>query len=222
MANTGDDDAGHVGQRLRHHGYELHTRYRDQDGGPLDSNDYDLVVLLGSDWSVYWDKVAPFVAREAELVVDAATSNTPLLGICYGGQLMSHALGGSVERSDQVEIGWFEVASASELSPAGLWFEFHVDKFTPPPKAEVLATTSAGPQAYRLGRMLAVQYHPEVTPDIIRRWGAESGDEATKYGLDFEAMYRRSDELDSANRQRCYDLVDRFLDQVASAPYAAR
>jgi hypothetical protein len=64
--------------------------------------------------------------------------------------------------------------------------------------------------------MLALQFHPEVTPSIIRRWGAESAAESQKYGIDFNAVYAQSDALDEQNRERCYRLVDAFLDDVAA------
>ena len=217
IANTGDDDAGHVGDRLRQRGYDLELCYRDTGDSPIDLAGVDVVVLLGSDWSVYWDKVANHVERESDAIRRAAASDLPVLGICYGGQLMSHALGGSVERAEITEIGWFDVASDDPaLAPPGPWFEFHVDKFTPPSDAVVFASTAAGPQAYRLGRMVALQFHPEVTPSIIRRWGADSTAESDKYGIDFEAVYAQSDALDEQNRERCYRLVDAFLDEAAN------
>ena len=55
LANTGDDDPGYVGERLRERGFDLELCYRDDDS-PIDLDDIDVVVLLGSDWSVYWDK----------------------------------------------------------------------------------------------------------------------------------------------------------------------
>jgi GMP synthase-like glutamine amidotransferase len=90
-----------------------------------------------------------------------------------------------------------------------------VDKFTPPQGAEVFASTAAGPQAYRLGRMLALQFHPEVSTEIIRRWGSEAGTDAAKHGIDLEAMYAESERRADANRERCYALVDAFLDRIA-------
>lgn len=215
VANSDDDDAGYVGQRLRERGFDLQFAYRDKDE-PLALEGADIVVLLGSEWSVYWERLAGPVERESVLIRSARDQDVPLLGICYGGQIMSHALGGSVERSDIVEIGWFDVASDDpELAPPGLWFEYHVDKFTPPDGADVFASTSAGPQAYRIGNMVALQFHPEVTPDIIRRWGGEGAADAERYGLDMEAMYRLSDELAEDARVRCNVLVDAFVDRVA-------
>ena len=164
IANTGDDDSGYVGERLVERGFTLEIRHRDRDELPGSLDDFDLVIMLGSDWSVYWEHVQDDVEREAALVQQAAGSDVPVLGICYGGQLMSHALGGSVEASDRVEIGWYELSTSDDaLAPAGPWFEYHLDKFSPPAGAHVLASSAAGPQAYRLGRMLALQFHPEVS-----------------------------------------------------------
>ena len=215
IANAGDDDAGHVGERLRQRGFELTIFHRDGEGA-IELAGVDLVVLLGSDWSVYWEKVGNHVTRESEAVQRAAASDLPVLGICYGGQLMSHALGGSVEPADRAEIGWFEVDSDDpHLAPPGLWFEYHVDKFTPPAGAQVFASTAAGPQAYTMGRMLALQFHPEVSSEIIRRWGRDAGADARRNGVDLEAVYAQSDQLAEANRRRCHALVDAFLDRVA-------
>jgi GMP synthase-like glutamine amidotransferase len=215
VANRGDDDAGYVGERLEQRGFALEVFHRDAEG-PLEIAGHDIVVLLGSDWSVYWDQVNKQVERESAAVRQAAEADVPVLGICYGGQLMSHALGGAVEKADVSEIGWFDVDSDDDdLAASGLWFEYHVDKFTPPYRAEVFARTSAGPQAYRLGRMVALQFHPEVTPEIIRRWGVAAGQEAVDAGADFEQIARQSDQLAEQSRKRCHALVDGFLDRVA-------
>lgn len=86
-----------------------------------------------------------------------------------------------------------------------------MDSFTPPPGAQVIAESSAGPQAYRLGAMLALQFHPEVSTRIVRRWGESGTAEAAKHGLDFEAIIGQSEALDAQSRERCHRLVDAFL-----------
>jgi len=215
VANTGDDDPGFVGERLVQRGYDIELQYRDQPSLAIHAQEFDVIVLLGSDWSVYWDHVADDVGRESELVRDAAENDVPLLGICYGAQLMSHALGGSVEPAHRVEIGWFDIDSEDvQLAPPGPWFEYHIDKFTPPDDAKVIAHSPAGPQAYRLGRMLAVQFHPEVTAGIIRRWASSAGasDDERKYGIDFAAVIAESDSVEQQARERCHAFVDGFLD----------
>jgi GMP synthase-like glutamine amidotransferase len=223
IANIGDDDPGYVGQRLVERGYELVLGYRDEGGAlPANLDAFDLVVLLGSEWSTYWEHRADLVERESALVREAAVRDLPVLGICYGSQLISHALGGTVELADRTEIGWFELTTDDDaLAPAGPWFEWHIDKFTPPPGSTVLAQTAAGPQAFRLHRMLGWQFHPEVTPAIVRRWGAGADDEAARAGVSLEEIYQQSDALAPELKQRTSALVDAFLDQVAASPAGA-
>ncbi len=57
-----------------------------------------------------------------------------------------------------------------ELIPPGPWLEFHHDRCRPPARATVLARNDLGVQAYRLGRHLAVQFHPEVDGAQFRLW----------------------------------------------------
>ena len=82
-------------------------------------------------------------------------------------------------------------------------------------------STDAGPQAYRLGRMLALQFHPEVSTEIIHRWGKDAAADADAYGVDLEEVYRQSEQLAEQNRQRCYALVDAFLDRSPFRPEVA-
>jgi GMP synthase-like glutamine amidotransferase len=223
IANIGDDDPGYVGQRLVERGYELVVGYRDEGGAlPTNLDDFDLVVLLGSEWSTYWERNAELVERESALVREAAVRDLPVLGICYGSQLISHALGGTVELANRTEIGWFELTTDDEtLAPRGPWFEWHIDKFTPPPGSTILAHTAAGPQAFRLHRILGWQFHPEVTPEIVRRWGSGADDEAARAGVSLDEVYQESDTLAPQLKQRTAALVDAFLDQVAASPAAA-
>jgi GMP synthase-like glutamine amidotransferase len=221
VANTGDDDPGYVGERLRQVGYTLDIAYRDKpDGLPATLDDYDVVVLLGSDWSTYWEHVATEVERESALVRHAHEAEIPLLAICYGAQLAAHALGGAVEPAALTEIGWFDLDVSSPnsgLVSQGPWFEFHSDRFTPPPAAQVLASTAAGPQAYRLGQMVGWQFHPEVTPEIVRRWGTGSRDQAARAAVDLAGVYAETDERAGRARDACHRLVDAFLTATGSA-----
>ncbi|MBO0816627.1 MAG: aminotransferase, partial [Actinobacteria bacterium] len=76
-----------------------------------------------------------------------------------------------VEHAGRQEIGWVTIDSGDhELIPPGPWLEFHHDRCHPPPGASVLARNELGVQAFRLGRHLAVQFHPEVDGDQFRLW----------------------------------------------------
>jgi hypothetical protein len=94
-----------------------------------------------------------------------------VFGICFGAQALARALGGSVVRAAHPEIGWTSIDSdVPELIEAGPWFQWHSDRFTLPPGAVELARNAVAVQAYRVGRSLGVQFHPEVARAGIARW----------------------------------------------------
>ncbi len=218
-ANSSDDDPGVVGERLVALGYQLRVFHREDHESWPDVDDADLIVALGSDWSVYWDHVAGPVGAEVALLRKAHERGVPVLGICFGSQLLATALDGTVSRSprpDQ-EIGWFDVAPV-EGAPAvlgGRWFQWHYDRWTLPLDAELLATTPGANQAFRLGRTVATQFHPEVTAGIVARWAA-SGDagELLAQGIEVAALVADTERMEADVRPRAYALVDWFCREV--------
>ena len=56
------------------------------------------------------------------------------------------------------------------MIPAGPWLEFHGDRCLLPAGATVLARNEVAVQAFRIGRHLAVQFHPEVDGPQLKRW----------------------------------------------------
>ncbi|MFF1353382.1 TauD/TfdA family dioxygenase [Streptomyces sp. NPDC058297] len=101
------------------------------------------------------------------------------------------------------------------------WFQTHFDRFVVPPGAEELARSAVGPQAFRTGRSLGVQFHPELTEATLRRW-LDLGlyDQARGLGLDPDELLDRTRELREEARRRAHALVDGFLDRVARSPAA--
>ena len=211
IANRGDEDSGYVGDALRERGAELVTVLReDQDhlAGPAG---YDAVVSLGSEWSVYWPHVAAEVGLEVDLLRSAVGAGVPVLGICYGGQILAHALGGTVGRAATPEIGWYEVESdVPVLLPPGPYVQWHSDMFVGPPGSTELARSPAGSQAFVLGCAVGLQFHPEATPAVVRRW-AEGMPSDLPEGLDAAAFAAQSEARDEEARQRARTIVGTFL-----------
>lgn len=136
----------------------------------VDPRPYDLIVSLGSEFPAYDDSI-PFVAPELEILQCAIETDVPVLGVCFGGQLLARALGGRVFRAEAAEIGWLPLRSHdTDLVPDSDWFQWHFDTFTVPPTATVIAESDIGPQAFISGRTLGVQFHPEVTLEIMESW----------------------------------------------------
>jgi GMP synthase-like glutamine amidotransferase len=175
-----------------------------------DPTAYDVIVPLGARWSVYDDRLS-WVAGEMQMVREGLAAGVGVLGVCFGGQLVASALGGTVARSPEPEIGWREVtSSAPNLVPDGPWFQWHFDRFTTPPGAVEVARNSCATQAFVYGRALALQFHPEVDLALQEQWIAEDhGGDIGRLGLQADDVRAAAVLDDAARRLRL--LVGGFL-----------
>jgi len=139
------------------------------------------LVILGSRESVYDDSV-PWLAAEAAFARAMLATGTPVLGLCFGAQLLASVLGGTVSRAPRAERGWIDVTEAEGArgAPAvpgaavtGRWFAWHQDHIEPPPGSTVLARSDLCVQAFSAGAHLGVQFHPEVTIVQVEDWLAQ-------------------------------------------------
>lgn len=136
-----------------------------------------LAVSLGSDASA--DDARDWIARELDWLRAADRAGTAILGLCFGAQALAVALGGGVARAGRPERGWITISTAEpELVACGPWLSWHDDVIELPPGARLIAENACGPQAFAAGRHLGVQFHPEVTPEIVADWvlSARSGE----------------------------------------------
>ena len=164
-------------------------------GDPLPSEkDFDGLVIMGGPMSVHDEEQFPWLSAEKELIAAAIRGKKKVLGICLGAQLIAAVSGGRVYPNPQKEIGFWPVrwAASGNLPPnlrdlASLLqdlaslpvFHWHGETFDLPPGALLLASTDpCVNQAFLLGdHFLGIQFHPEVTPDIIREMVKHEGDE---------------------------------------------
>lgn len=201
---------------LRERGAETETlRIDERDPHDLDPREYELIVSLGSEFGAYQDDIE-WVKHEMDFLRDAAEADVPILGVCFGGQILARVLGGDVYRSDKEEIGWLPIGTRDpELVPDGPWFQWHFDSFTSPPGATIVAENDVGPQAYVIGRSLGLQFHPEVTSEIMDLWVRAYRHELDEHGVDPDALLEETHALAEANRRNSWKLLDAFLARVA-------
>lgn len=203
-----------LGEWCARTGGEIEVHRIDLDGAPAEIGGYDLIACLGSRWSPLDDAAEVVAARET--VGAAVDAGVPVLGLCFGGQLLAAVLGGEVGRSPEPELGWYEVATeAPELIPSGPWLQWHKMSFEAPPAARVLARSAAGCQAFREGPHLGVQFHPEATPATVLEWARKDHEGLVASGIeDGEDRVLRGVADAPAARLNAFTLFDRFWENA--------
>jgi GMP synthase-like glutamine amidotransferase len=186
-------------------------------GSPKGSPDFpdpaafDLIVVYGSRWSVTEPDVAHWVEPEQQMLRRADELGVPVLGLCFGGQILASAHGAAVHEAAHPEIGWHEVTPSAPEIDAGPWLQWHFDAFEVPDGATQLAASGAGPQAFRLRRNLGLQFHPEADRDVIAAWFDDDLDQIEGLGIDPGELLDEADTQRSAARARADRLVAGFL-----------
>jgi GMP synthase-like glutamine amidotransferase len=180
-------------------------------GAATDPRDYAFVASLGSKWSPR-DTDVPAVAAELALIERAVEHDVPVLGLCFGGQVLADVLGGTVEAAPRPELGWREIETDDPaLIPAGPWLEWHYERFTTPPGATELARTEDAVQAFSHGLHLGVQFHPESTVEIVAGWAALDGERLSALGIeDAAALLDAPAARHDAARAAAFELFDGF------------
>lgn len=151
------------------------TTVRLHAGDPLPptASACDAAVVLGSEQTAYDDGV-PWLARELAFVARLLSAGVPVLGVCFGGQVLARVLGARLYRLAEPEIGWVRVTSKQPGLPEGPWPSWHNDAFDLPSGAAELAANEVCLQAFTLGPHAGVQFHPEATEPIVASWLANS------------------------------------------------
>lgn len=193
-----------------------------RDGGIPALDRVDGVIITGSPASV--TEPEPWMEAAVELIRDAHALRTPLLGVCFGHQLIGAAFGGLVTRNPQ---GWEMCTLDVELTSAGrrdplfdglpermavnLCHQDIVDAETLSPYngIRVLAgSPRAAVQAVSAGSSIrGVQFHPEFTGEILRSY-----------------IHTRQDRLieDADQRRAPEDMPEHLLARTQDSPAGER
>lgn len=200
-------------------------------GEPLpDWRAFDAIIAMGGPMSVNDDQTLSWLAAEKRLIGDAVHAGTPYWGVCLGVQLLAASLGARVYPGDQPEVGLLPVSlTASALTdpiftglpPRFLTMQWHGETFDLPDGAQRLAASPGYPnQSFRWKTAYGMQFHLEISPDMVREWGAVPAyAEALERIMGPGSMERlirdvelRAEELRSHGRH----IFERWLDLVAA------
>ena len=206
---------GHMTEWLAEQNAQVEVFRIDENEHVVNPGDYDLIVSLGSEFAAFDDAI-PFVQREVKLYQQAIAADVPILGLCFGGQMLARVLGSRLFRAERAEIGWLPLRTNDpELVSTGPWFQWHFDSFSAPPGATLIAETDAAPQAFVSGRNLGLQFHPEVTPEIMDEWVRAYPHELEAEGVDPHGLLAETRQRAEQAKQTTWRLLNAFRDRVA-------
>lgn len=198
-------ELGALGDWLDDRGFSV-TRIHREDQPTIP--DADLLIALGSPDSVATGRCLPPAQREIAQVTQWLTSDRPYLGICFGSQVLSLALGGAVNQLPATNRGWVSLDEMSDLDQdlAGPWMVWHEDAITAPATATLRGRYRGTEQVFSQGRAWGIQFHPELRSDSLERMGTALG--APRADFDFIVSAMAEDE--DNHRSRCTRLFDAF------------
>lgn len=196
--------------------------WRAWEGSPP-SEEHDALVLYGAATNI--GDPEPWLDTELAWVRERFEAGVPMLGLCFGAQVIAAALGAPVVRAPVPEIGWHGVTLTAEgradpvLSAMGDEFpacQWHSYTFGLPSGASLLASSDVCAQAFRVGRAWGVQFHPEVDRATYARWidGYDKDPDAVAQGFDPAEAHAALDRELPAWNDRGRALFRAFLQQL--------
>ena len=191
------------------------------DPAPESLAPYDAVVLMGGVAMPDEDDRYPWIPTEVKLLREGLERGLPMLGVCFGGQILARAAGAGVGPSPS-EQGWFDIGltPAGEadplLGPLGVGyhaFEWHHYGYEMPPGAVPLARNANANQAYRIGSAAwGLQFHIEVDRPTVEWWMSVGRWNLDEHDVDVDALREETTRRADANADAATALARRFVE----------
>ena len=195
------------------------TSTRLYEGETLPSlQDFDFLVIMGGPMSVHDREEYPWLTGEEDFIRSAIEVEKPVLGICLGAQLIARVLGAPVLPGKEKEIGWYPIGtdpglpSDFPLEPANV-FHWHGETFGIPARAVKIASSQVCDNQGFLyqGKVLALQFHMESTPESVTSLIENCGGELTGTGTIQQAEEMLADKARFSVLNRKMDLLLDYL-----------
>jgi len=204
-------ELGHLEPALEARGFTITRAYRER-ADPIPEG--DLLVVMGSPWSVASGHEDAAALAEVDLVRHWVWAGRPYLGICFGAQVLARATGGDVTRLSPPFHGYVAIDTDSPDMPelAGPWTVWHNDAIQTAPSSSTIGSLGHADLVFRTGRAWGIQPHVEVTADTLERMAVALGSTPGVYGPIVDAL--RADAPGNAARAQSFldgvlvDLLD--------------
>jgi GMP synthase-like glutamine amidotransferase len=159
---------GHLGAYLTEAGLP-HRVVRVWEEGVPDLTGAPWVASLGSEHSAA-DAEPAWIPQEVEALRAAADAGVPILGLCFGGQALSVALGGDGQPHAPSRDRLGRRGLRGPRDPLRPYGQYHYELLGVPPGGREVARSPGGTAAFRAGPHLGLQFHPEVTREQLEVW----------------------------------------------------
>lgn len=222
-----NETLGNIGTWIARREYRLTKTLLYENSLFPDPGEFDLLLIMGGTMSVYQEEEYPWLKPEKDFVRKVIETGKPVLGSCFGAQMLAEVLGGEVTRNAYKEIGWHRVRSIerktlSEMGslkfppcmfPEFTGFMWHGDTFAIPVGAIKLFESEACPNQGFIynGNVLGLQFHPEADRQWVRNLIRDSGHELVpgKY-IQSEKEICGQESFFESSRNMTFSLMDWF------------
>lgn len=185
--------------------------------------EFSRVICLGSPNSVHDSSADEGIHGLHGFAAAVLRNAIPILGICFGSQLLAKLLGAEVRRLTVPELGLYRI----KLTEAGLTdpifrgleseldqMEWHGESFKIPTGATLLAEGEpCRNQAFRLGKAIGLQFHPEAVPEEIAAWADRNLEKLVAIGKSKESVVNECISNEKRLKKVNYTLLDNFLEE---------
>ena len=184
IQHNDDDNLNDLAQPFYEAGLEIVQWHAAKTAAPVDSLDgFSGLVSLGAFAGVEDEAETPWMPFERKLIETALDLEMPVLGLCFGSQLLASVAGAEVGKSGHPEVGWYQVQMTEDasndplmsvLGPEPDVIQYHYDTFnwqTLPENLTILATANGMNQAFRVGKNAwGTQFHIEMNLPTMLGW----------------------------------------------------
>ncbi len=185
---------------------------------------YSGIISMGAHAGVLEEDKHAWMSHERKIMKWALDTETPLLGLCFGSQLLASAAGGRIYKAETGEFAWTKVDMLPEaandpvigtLGETVDAFQFHYDNIELPKNAVLLGESNGTIEAFRVGSSAwATQFHPEVGLSQQLAWLSTYRGAFIREGIDINEQIAKSHELAASYRKQAWDLSEAFAKQV--------
>jgi GMP synthase-like glutamine amidotransferase len=221
LQNCADEGIGLYGQRLQELRLPWNAvhAYAGESLPPLDL--HDAIIVGGTPISALEVDRHEFLVAEERYLKEALDIGKPVLGICFGAQLLAKLLGAAIRKNPVTEIGTCPVrlTAAGRSDPifqgfpkAFPTFLWHNDTFDIPPWGlQLAASRDCANQGFRMGSAVGLQFHLEVTAPEALRWANAYPDDLQSARMSEARVTRECLEQQPLMSELADRLLDNFL-----------